>query len=187
MIIQLPDDDPEAIRAMVSWLYNDKVCLPTSLKEDKSKHGEGATSEGVLKGPWALFVRLFIIGDKYDMPDLKNDAIDALITFWTLNVTSNDAIPVEIINYSYENTAKDDSPLRQLLIRIFYSDYDEHYFAKLKARFNPAVLSDMELVFTRGRNEAPNPSQAFCASFHDHSSDPGSHCEHAREYIVDKL
>lgn len=63
-----------------------------------------------MKKAWGLLVKIFIVGQKYQMPNFRNDAIDGMLSFWNI-----EAIDVRVAPYIYANTLES-SPLRRLLV-----------------------------------------------------------------------
>ncbi|KAE9373266.1 hypothetical protein N431DRAFT_337163 [Stipitochalara longipes BDJ] len=120
--ITMPEDDAKVVRIMIYWIYHDEICI------DKVKHEKDInTCEKTLGTPWGLFARLYIVGQKYQMPRLQNDAVDAL-----LHCNNDWAIDACIIPWIYNHTTKGDK-LRKLtfrLARIFFDRSDLALFGK---------------------------------------------------------
>jgi BTB/POZ domain len=66
--INLPDDDPETIRAMVYWMYHDNICVLESIQMRHYNHA--TTTADAMETVWGLFAKLYVLGGKYQMPRL---------------------------------------------------------------------------------------------------------------------
>jgi len=94
--LELPDEDPEAFQASVSWMYTRRLFEPTHTRPRKVP----LTFETLL--------RAYVLGEARLIPGLKNAAIDALIEKiadeWTIFTTH--------ISTVYDGTPEG-SPLRK--------------------------------------------------------------------------
>ncbi|KAL4777963.1 hypothetical protein BJX76DRAFT_363185 [Aspergillus varians] len=99
-VIQLEEDDPRAIEAMIYFLYG--------FNYDSSGSDQGRTS------PMLFNVKVYQIGDKYGVPKLKAEAKEkfsvAIKTCWEM-----DDFPIAIAS-AYSTTASTDRGLRDLLV-----------------------------------------------------------------------
>ncbi|KAL3474861.1 BTB/POZ protein [Aspergillus californicus] len=99
-VIQLKDDDPRAVEAMVHFLYG--------FNYDSSGSDQGRNS------PMLFNVKVYQIGDKYGIPNLKAQAKEkfsvAIRTCWEM-----DDFPIAIAS-TYSTTASADRGLRDLLV-----------------------------------------------------------------------
>src|SRR4051812_25080494 len=68
-VITLPEADPEAVKMLLSWVYENDICVAIHhffCDMDRLDSASG------------LLLKLYILGDKFQMPALQNDVIDAL-------------------------------------------------------------------------------------------------------------
>ncbi|KAJ5510616.1 hypothetical protein N7453_002719, partial [Penicillium expansum] len=100
--IQLNDDDPRAIEAMIHFMYG--------IDYDSSGNELGRIS------PMIFNIRLYQVADKYFVPRLKQRAKEKFgqiaRTCWEM-----DDFPVAIAE-AYQCTRKDDRDLRELLVQV---------------------------------------------------------------------
>ena len=85
--IELPDTEIEVFEAFQVWLYTQDLpqneALPTSVYLE-----------------WPLLIKLWVFGDRYQIPLLQNNAIDAI----TDKANKDNTVPIFWINLTYENT-----------------------------------------------------------------------------------
>jgi hypothetical protein len=115
--IIMPEDEAEVVRVMIYWIYHDEVCI----KELQNERNID-TCPKALSTPWGLFTKLYVIGQKYQMPRLQNAAIDAILYHhrsWHFQAG--------IIQWVYENTNRGDN-LRKLVFRIARKEIDTEHF-----------------------------------------------------------
>jgi hypothetical protein len=98
--IELPDVETDVFEAFQVWLYT--RVLPEADTESKYIHPG-----------WSLLIKLWIFGDKYQIPLLQNVAIDAMLD----KVEKDKEVPTGMINYAYENTFLN-SPLRKAVTDV---------------------------------------------------------------------
>jgi len=124
-----PDDSPQLIQITINWMYQNEISIPESMVPDRRCDRYDKNS-----GP-GLLVKLYVIGQKYQMPTLRNDVLDAT-SIWMNNMDYG--MTVEALAYAWENTAEG-SPLRTPLLNIvkdyFNSDVLEELREHLKAEF----------------------------------------------------
>ena len=94
--IDLPEESSEVIERFVLWLY-------TGSPLDSEENVQDLDPR--------LPVRLYIIGDKYDIPDLRNLALDTLNAWANLNAKT----PIDTLPLVYDSTATG-SCLRRYLV-----------------------------------------------------------------------
>lgn len=88
MVIRLPNEDPIVIRTMCYWMYHNQICVPEYIA--RKPYHDPEPLETTTQG---LFVKLFLAGQNYLIPDLGNDAIDGILyeshvsarEFWLLS------------------------------------------------------------------------------------------------------
>jgi hypothetical protein len=91
-IVKLDDLHPVLFRIMVTWLYNGKIVYTvvnnsSNIDHDFAKVECAKVTTRGLKvhedsstWPKEVLVRLFVLADRLDMKELRNNTIDALIT-----------------------------------------------------------------------------------------------------------
>ena len=94
-IINLPNDDPEVFEIFENWLYGQRL----DLEEDQAK-----------STPFIL--KLWVFGDKVQVPEFQNAVMEALKTRST---GSDPPLTPSDIRFVYESTT-DESPLRRLIV-----------------------------------------------------------------------
>ncbi|PVH87576.1 hypothetical protein DL98DRAFT_635289 [Cadophora sp. DSE1049] len=184
-VIKLPVDDPVAVQAMVYWMYHNVICIANEMDDLQ----ESGTKEAAMKTPYGLFAKLFVLGEEYQMPRLRNHAIDAIIDRYE-NTTS---LAIEINSYVYANTL-DDSPLRKVVVGFLLHHYDKADIISMKKQLYEglifdlvAVLFDNELDEEVGlrRINCNSPADDFCHKFHVHCEKRSSKCKTLKPYLVD--
>jgi len=103
--VVLQDDSPKVFEVFVSWLYTRKL--------------ENTVDEIPTPCSSNRLAKLYIFADRYDVPILRNDAIDALIK----NRRENLQIPTSSFRMVYDATPPKD-PLRRLLADMVILDTD---------------------------------------------------------------
>jgi hypothetical protein len=91
-------------------MYQNVLCLPTPRDTHQS-----AT---VL-----LLVKIYVLGQKYQMPSLRNDALDGLVFYMLWGTVDYSLITPEVLTYAWQNTSAS-CPLRCFLlalIRIYFT------------------------------------------------------------------
>jgi hypothetical protein len=114
--IRLPEDSPTAVQVFVYWLYHNEICIPKEYWEN-----EGETTQSALKTAGGLLAKVYVFGEKNQIPRLCNAAIDAI-----LYVLREIRISLGIVPYIYQNTPSDSS-FRRLIVTIatYHSDPDD--------------------------------------------------------------
>jgi hypothetical protein len=128
---------------MLYWIYHNEICL----LYDSYYYKTGATHRYVNSGI-GLLVQLFVLGQKYQMPTLSNDAIDA-IYLW---IQVKRQIPTNVLSYGWENTLPK-SPLRLLLaeqvkVHLGYKDLE-----KIREDLNFDFWADLSLGYHKTHEE----------------------------------
>jgi len=193
-VINLPEDNPEAIKAMVYWMYYNRICIPKS-QVQMAFELESESPEGLFTA-WGLLVRLYILGDKYQMPRLKNDSIDALIRIWKgVSWTK-----IDVVTFAFNNTATSSS-LRSVLISMLRWDYLDHgdcdEFENFD--FNSDGIEEVLLALviemdrypyrngssTKRSERQQDPRDNFCKKYHEGCAEQ-SRCKHPKRFVVDE-
>jgi hypothetical protein len=167
-VITLPEDDPEAVKALVHWMYHNEICID----EEKANFNAAETKEEVMRGAWGIFVILFVLGQKYQMPRLRNDAIDAILTH-----RKSCELKLGVISYVYENTASSSSPLRRLLVRLVRYHKDDLELQAYKTHLCEEFLFELAIAFFKEKKlesskiKFLDPHKSFCKTYHKHEAD----------------
>ncbi|KAI9681751.1 MAG: hypothetical protein M1829_000496 [Trizodia sp. TS-e1964] len=112
--LSLPEDDVETFRRFISYIYSGLI-----LSDNLYKYAYLHSTPNIL----LEFVRLYILADKFQMPRMKNEVIDAIREVHLESV--NLEIHVEAFRLAYENTLRS-SPLRKVLAFLFCLALQSH-------------------------------------------------------------
>jgi len=175
--IIMPEDEAEVVRVMIYWIYHDEICI----KELENERNID-TCPKALEKPWG---KLYVIGQKYQMPRLQNAAIDAILYHhrsWHFQAG--------ILPWVYENTNQGDN-LRKLVFRNARKEIDTEHFAFFGDFFCREFLFDMEYASAQKHprqlkeNEAlisiEDPEADIGAEFHVKGGCDGE-CENYKSY-----
>ncbi len=169
--IKLPDDDPETIQAMVYWIYHDEICIIDSIM---SRNFDcSTTTEMAMKTIWGLLVKLYVCGDKYQMPRLQDYAIDGMIDY---SETHGFDCP-GIIPWVYENSSSN-AKIRNLLVVLVRGYLDRSDIRDCHHSLCLEFLYDLTLAtFVPGGEENDDDEVTvftlendYCRHFHNHAS-----------------
>ncbi|KAK0119952.1 hypothetical protein ONS95_011376 [Cadophora gregata] len=168
---------PETIRALCYWMYHDEICISHTIEQ------RPINCLDPLQTAPGLFVKLYLAGDKFFMPGLRNDAIDALLS------RSRTLDLVKLSRYIYGQT-QPGSNLRKLVVKAVSSkfDADDLYEHRCWIREDflldlaKAAFLDRDQGFNRFRDRKP-PQEGFCANFHKHEKGM-PRCEMMKGYVV---
>jgi hypothetical protein len=185
-VLKLPDDDPETIQAMVYWMYYNTICVLEAISYRNFDFE--TTAEEAMGTIWGLFAKLYVCGDKYQMPRLQNDAADAM-TEYSDNCKFN--CPA-IIPWVYEHTSSD-SRLRRLLVTIVRLFFCGDEIASCKKLLCPEFLFDLTFSFFKDKDKEYDgeqfnvylalPSKEFCKLYHVHPTGV-SPCKQQKYYDI---
>ncbi|KAG4438069.1 hypothetical protein IFR05_006435 [Cadophora sp. M221] len=171
-VIRLPEDNVDAILAMIYWMYQDRIGFTD--KQEASYRFE-ILSESEMDSIWGLWSRLYIIGDKYGIPRLRNHVIDAMFHYRD----KVGQLPSLLIPYVYQHTASSDDPLRRLLVAFMKVDLTEAYLVKNEKVLSSEFLFELTMAFVKSyRNgdsydDVPDDwgCDEICESFHIHDDE----------------
>jgi BTB/POZ domain len=188
-VIELPEDEPEVIQIMVYWIYHNEICINQQVLK-REYEGDRDSCVQALTTPWGLFAQLYIVGKKYKMSSLQNDAIDALLDHGIWNT-----LTICIIPWVYENTIKGDK-LRKLFFLMAKRDLNRSHLAQFHNQLSLEFLFDMTYDSVPGTNEPgpklewnesmidlDDPYEDFCSQLHNQES-CGGDCEDYKVYDV---
>jgi hypothetical protein len=162
-VIALPEADPEVVKMLLSWVYEDDICVATHHFFCDIEHLDNASG---------LLLKLYILGDKFQMPALQNDVIDALND----EVLKREGYGWQFMNYAFKETSETD-PLRLFLVYFAICEWSADKLQSYKSHLCPEFTHSMAVEFLKCRsNEETIDSLkdlsggTFCTLFHRHSS-----------------
>lgn len=159
--VTLQEDSPKVFGVFVSWLYTGK--LENTVDEIPTPCGSNRLAE------------LYIFADRYDVPILRNDAIDALVK----NRQELLHIPTSSFRMVYDATPPKD-PLRRLLVDMVALNTNIPKSVVAHRESYPAeMLLDMLVVSSEkidallsgsgnGRWPWKPTKSSICSSYHTH-------------------
>lgn len=182
-VIELPEDDPEIIRAMVFWMYENTICIPKAVAKFSSSM-EDPDDTRALQTTSGYLVRLYTVGEKLPVARTSKSCSRRQCQALDRDRWGRD---LGIIAYAYQNTLSD-SPLRRLLIQVAKIDIYGEYFKEAKSRLLmcPEFLYDMAFSYMKGINtlsKAVSLRKMICQDFHMHPAGHKGTCE-LKGYIV---
>ena len=139
----LPEDDESVFDNFVNWLYHRRY--------DKSRHNEVAD---VFLQP----VQLFVLADKYGVPDLKSHVLDQLIKF----IRTEDWGPsLDTVAYAYRHTLQN-ATIRQILVDNVVWHHAPNWYQQAEndtwLRAHPEITKD---IIVRGSKHAARRNDPF--------------------------
>ncbi|CAG8981122.1 hypothetical protein HYALB_00005836 [Hymenoscyphus albidus] len=150
--IKLPKDDPEVIQAMVYWMYEEKVCIP-QISIDHGLDLREINNDNVMGTAWGLFVKLFLLAEKFQIAALEYAAMKAFVHRWNEGSSEpNHAqrlvtlrVAMHVVSYVYNHTRSSESPLRHMLLRLIVADLSASvdYLSLLRAQVRPSSFADI--------------------------------------------
>jgi hypothetical protein len=161
-------------------MYHNEVCFTNAIL----KRPIGPSSKDTMTSARGLFAKVFVLGQKYQLPRLENDAIDAIVTYW-----ESEDFTLGIAPWSYKYTS-DGCGICRLIIRIAKHDMDHGDFNRLKGKLYIDFLFDMNALFLKDRQSEVSfktvlkaPDSDVCSPFHTHQEGKYT-CRRAKTYTV---
>lgn len=132
--VKLEDVSPVLFKIIVSWLYNGKICYAedgsnincdfASLEQaddcyddddenDEDEDRETMKADDIATWPYKVLAKLYVLADRLDIGELRNNAIDALNT--ALERRPFECLAVDDCKFVDSNTTLE-SPLRQFVV-----------------------------------------------------------------------
>ncbi|KAI9723905.1 MAG: hypothetical protein M1828_004024 [Chrysothrix sp. TS-e1954] len=112
-VIDLPDDDPDAVEAMLSYLYNGRfedVPLVNRRSDGRSSPSDNFT----------FYVTLYLLADKYSLNMLKSDITRSITTQFEqgryLHANLNVIAFLQAIKQLYDGSATNDRQLKDAIL-----------------------------------------------------------------------
>lgn len=164
--IKLTEDSPEAVRAMIYWMYHNKVSIPKNIYNNTV----GKSAKDSMKTGWGLFAQLFALAEKYQIRQLKNRCMDAILCY-----EEKEVIDFGVVPFIYGNTPLG-SPPRRIFVEMAVKEmtmegFDEQRDKLACAEFSLDLLFEIikhkaedEVIFAGFEELADN----FCEKFHVH-------------------
>lgn len=193
MVIKLPEDDPDAIRALVYWMYENKICMSS----ETYCRGDGTTNEEAMNSAWGLLTKLYVLGEKPQIRRLRNLAIHALLCLRRDKECTN----FGVMEFVYDNTASSESPLRKLFVASARWEMNKPELIGSKERFPRDYFFDIAAQFFEDRGarepeqtseddrfvyydvDIPSPTARQCTDFHEHPKSIKP-CSQLLDYII---
>ena len=138
----LPEDDESVFESFVDWLYHGRYDIPR-----RSEVAE------IFLRP----VQLFVLADKYGVPDLKSLVLDQMFKLikWTASRPSLDTVA-----YAYGHTFQN-AAIRKLLVDDMvwnrYHSYYQEAENQVWLRAHPEISTDLNVRFAKRAGRQDNP------------------------------
>jgi hypothetical protein len=168
-VTKLPEDDPNVVQGMIYWIYHNEICLPAELNKTSSS---GYTEKDAMELTWGVLVRTYILGQKYQIPGLQNDAIDGLLI---LRIQSY--LPLGMISYAYRHTIPG-SPLRSVILDTVGYEIQTKHLEKWSEDYCGEFLFDMTKSYLTIKDSGDSDygeeavicklQKTFCVAYHSH-------------------
>lgn len=166
--LDLPKDDPVGFELLVKWLYQGKIEDVSDFEDPHHKYDYAVSCH-----------KLYLLCDRFDMPQLKNIAMDQ----YRRGLTEARLVPdAEEINEIYRRSGND-SPFRRLMTliaarQIMDPDSDKNA-ASYRECFedNPDFAVDLVNAIKQGTGGMlfEDPTEGEDCSYHDHVGGPNCH------------
>jgi hypothetical protein len=202
--ISLPDEDPGIFNIVLYWMFKDEIGIQEDMNLGDLKF---AGTHDFL----AVFIRLFVIGSELDMPNLRNDALDALALFaenWNLAENISDVAFTHVFHGEIQNPRGPEPMLGYLMAILVSEHYNLDSLKHLKENTHCAVgewdLGDTDfwhnvvLAFCSRSNNLQShkttgqphrlKGERFCQTFHTHDSQGAAvaNCSTRKPFLVFK-
>ncbi|KAB8292198.1 hypothetical protein EYC80_007940 [Monilinia laxa] len=162
-IMELPEDDPTYFAPVLYWVYNNKVVCPT--------HDTRMTVEALS--------RIYCLAEKYQMPRLQNDLIDAMV--YEI-VTREQYICTSELNHIFRNSPPS-SKLRLLAVNCTLTNWKSFDVKSWKQTgLNADLVFDIFLAFNKDpraalRKTFLDSEYQYCELYHIHEAEQQGKCE----------
>ncbi|KAF1992446.1 hypothetical protein K402DRAFT_388100 [Aulographum hederae CBS 113979] len=166
--LDLPDDDPAGFELFVKWLYQGKLDDVSDIEDDQQKYDYAVACH-----------KLHMLCDRFDMPQLKNIAIDQ----YRKGLSEAQLVPdSEEINQIYRSSPEG-SPFRRLMVKIAArqimdpdSEKDAENY-RICFENNPSFAIDIVNAVKWGTGGVlfDDPTVGDECEYHDHDNGPNCH------------
>jgi len=180
--IELPEDDPEAVRSIVYWIYHNKISIPAQLVEEQI-----TKVDSTMECCPGFLAKIYVLADKYQMSLLCNDVFDAYFVWMK---KTDGIMPVKVMDYIYKNTT---GRLSRFLAPHIMSRYSRLDYSKAKGEMCPEFLHDLadnfashkdcDGVFVDFQVMEVCLEDDHCSANHEHRKKP-KRCSQIKEYVV---
>lgn len=166
--LDLTDDDPAGFELLVKWLYQGRIEDVASLSDEQEKYNYAVACQ-----------KLHILCDRFEMPKLKNIAIDQ----YRKGLGQAGLVPdADELDAIYRSSARN-SPFRRLMVKIAarqIMDPDNEKDAesyRLCFEQNPDFAIDLVNAVKWGTGGVlfDDPTVGTDCEFHDHENGPNCH------------
>jgi len=167
--LDLPDDDPAGFELLVKWLYQGKLDDVSSIEDDQAKYEYAMACQ-----------KLHVLCDRFEMPKLKNIAMDQ----YRKGLSQAGLVPdAGEINVIYKQSPEA-SPFRRLMVKIAArqimdpdSDKDAESYRQCFDN-NPDFAIDLVNAIKSGFGGGvlfDDPTEGADCEYHDHDNGPNCH------------
>lgn len=163
--LDLPEDDPAGFELLVKWLYQGKIDDVSAIDDPHRKYDYAVSCH-----------KLYLLCDRFDMPQLKNIAMDQ----YRKGLTEARLVPdAEEINEIYRKSGKE-SPFRRLMTfiaarQIMDPDSDKNAVSYRECfDGNPDFAVDLVNAIKQGTGGMlfDDPTEGEDCTYHDHVGGP---------------
>jgi hypothetical protein len=171
-VITFPDDDPVALQGMVYWMKHKEIRVPAGLEATLVRSEQ----------QWGFFIKLYVLGDKYLVPKLVNDAIDSILI-----MREGRYLALANVSYAYLNTMPG-SHLRSLIADMVACEIHLDDFEDWELTFCPEFLLDVAKSCMRHKHDTAKAArvicleETFCATYHSHGKGRQQSCKQRKFY-----
>ncbi|RDW84340.1 hypothetical protein BP6252_01930 [Coleophoma cylindrospora] len=174
-IICLPEDDASVVKTMIKWLYSGRIHIQLN-------GTDAAHSDNLIR---SMCLRLFSLADKYQIPELQNDAIDAYLVHRSRHELLK--TPIHEANLAYALTSSSSSPLRQMMTSALVADYGRNKggnrdFLRVAPWMAHEVLVDFTERILLARKPVMAVAEDFCERYHTHDALARGKCVGLKSY-----
>jgi hypothetical protein len=171
--LDLQDDDPSGFELLVKWLYQGKLDDVSSIDDDQEKYNYAVACQ-----------KLHNLCDRFEMPKLKNIAIDQ----YRKGLSEAGLVPdADELNIIYRQSPRG-SPFRKLMVSIaarqlMDPDNDEKDAESYRQCFEDDASFAIDLLnavklgvkLKTGGVLFDDPTEGTSCEFHDHANGPNCH------------
>ena len=152
-IMVLPEDDKTVFELFVGWLYNRRYHISAF---DGYEEYLPEDFDNILMLP----IQLFMLADKYQVPDLKSLVLGQMFKFLSLDTDYGPSLYV--VAYAYEHTSPN-AAIRKILTDYLVWSHDFHWYKEAYMRKwlenHPDISVDLNFRFAKyvGTQRQYNP------------------------------
>jgi hypothetical protein len=179
-LIKLPNEDAEAVQAMLYWMYHDEIGVTPEIYQ----RSDPETSKDAMKTKWGLVVKLFILARNTKCHDFE---MILSTLFWPLWRMKNALSWASFHTRICPHRAKE-SPWRKLMLKCVRQAYLVHELEMVREKLCPEFIFEMALhcyVLVDSIDPRPDigsPCEKWCLHLHEHGLEYQSRCSKLRVY-----